>query len=203
MIAVRMSQWTGVSEADSNPGRSSCFDGDGQLAADLLPQVYEELRRLAASKLSRLPPGQTLGPTALVHEAFMRLVREQDSGWNGRGHFFGAAARAMRDILVDQARRKSAVKHGGGMQRLELKTADLTDSKGQDPDDEILLIDMVLTRFAGEFPRQAEIVMLRSFGGLSLEEIAAATGLGLSTVKRDWRLAAAWLRREIERTGHV
>src|SRR5215510_1527798 len=140
-----------------------------QPAAELLPAVYAELRRLAAALAGRLPPGQTLQPTALVHEAYLRLVGEQDPGWNGRRHFFGAAARAMRDILVEQARRKGARKHGGGARRVEL-TEGL--ALIEPPADDVLALDEAIQRLQAEEPRLAEIVILRYYTGLSVKEIA-------------------------------
>jgi RNA polymerase sigma factor (TIGR02999 family) len=161
-----------------------------QPAAELLPAVYAELRRLAAAMAGRLPPGQTLQPTALVHEAYLRLVGDQDPGWSGRRHFFGAAARAMRDILVEQARRKGARKHGGRARRVEL-------SEGlaiiEPPADDLLAVDEAIQELQAEKPHLAEIAMLRYFAGLSTDETAAVLGISASTLAREWRLARAWL----------
>lgn len=171
--------------------------GDGEEsrpAAEYLPVVYAELRRLAASMAVRLPPGQTLQPTALVHEAYLRLVRHEDPGWNGRRHFFGAAARAMRDILVEQARHKGSRKHGGGSRRVEL-----TDGLAiiEPPADDLLAVDEAIRKLQAEKPHLAEIVMLRYFAGLSVEETAAVLGVSASTLAREWRFARAWLARRL------
>jgi RNA polymerase sigma factor (TIGR02999 family) len=163
-------------------------------AAELLPIVYAELRRLAAALAGRLPPGQTLQPTALVHEAYLRLVGNQDPGWNGRRHFFGAAARAMRDILVEQARRKGARKHGGGGHRVEL-TEGLALIKP--PADDLLAVDEAIQKLQSEKPHLAEIAMLRFFAGLSTDETAAVLGVSASTLAREWRFARAWLARRL------
>jgi RNA polymerase sigma factor (TIGR02999 family) len=159
-------------------------------AAELLPTLYAELRRLAASLTARLPLGQTLQPTALVHEAYLKLVRRDNAGWEGKRHFFGAAAQAMRDILVDQARRKASLKHGGHGQRVEL-----TDGLAwiEPPADDVLALDEAIQRLQAEEPRLAEIVLLRYYTGLSVEETAAVVGRSESTVKREWRQARAWL----------
>jgi RNA polymerase sigma factor (TIGR02999 family) len=167
-----------------------------QSAEELLPVVYAELRRLAAALASRLPPGQTLQPTALVHEAYLRLVGDRDPGWNGRRHFFAAAARAMRDILVDQARRKASHKHGGQGRRLEL-------AEGMTfidpPADDLLALDEAIQKLQAQKSHLAEIVMLRYFTGLSVEETASVLGQSVRTVYRDWRFARAWLTRELTR----
>jgi RNA polymerase sigma factor (TIGR02999 family) len=165
-----------------------------QPAAELLPVVYEELRRLAAALSARLPPGQTLQPTALVHEAYLRLVGEQDPGWNGRRHFFGAAARAMRIILVEQARRKGAHKRGGGGRRVEL-TEGL--AVIEPPADDLLAVDEAIQQLQLEKPHLAEIAMLRYFAGLSADETAAVLGMSASTLAREWRFARAWLVRRL------
>jgi RNA polymerase sigma factor (TIGR02999 family) len=169
---------------------------DIQQAAELLPVVYAELRRLAVALSGRLPPGQTLQPTALVHEAYVRLVGDTDPGWNGRRHFFGAAARAMREILVEQARRKAALKHGGGARRVEL-----IDGLAiiEPPADDLLAVDEAIEKLQAEKPHLAEIAMLRYFVGLSVDEAAAVLGISASTVARDWRFARAWLARNLTR----
>ena len=161
-----------------------------QAAAELLPALYAELRSLAAALTARLPPGQTLQPTALVHEAYLKMVRGQDPGWEGRRHFFGAAARAMREILIDQARRKASGKHGGQGQRVEL-TEGL--ALIEPPDDDLLALDDAIQRLQAEEPRLAEVVMLRYYAGLSVEETAEVVGRSDRTVKREWRQARAWL----------
>ena len=174
--------------------------GDQEAAARLLPLVYTELRRLAQARMARLPPGQTLQPTALVHEAYLRLVGDQDPGWEGRRHFFGAAARAMRDILVDQARRKASPKHGGGGRRVEL-AEDL--AAITPPADDVLALEEAIGQLEKEDAHLAEIVRLRYYTGLSVEETAAVMGVSESTLKRDWRFARAWLARRmgVEPTG--
>jgi RNA polymerase sigma factor (TIGR02999 family) len=164
--------------------------GEAQAAAELLPKVYTELRRLAEALTGQLPPGQTLQPTALVHEAYLKLVRDQDPGWEGRRHFFGAAAQAMREILVDQARRKASRKHGGSARRV-----DLSDGLAliEPPADDLLALDEAIHQLQAEEPRLAEIVLLRYYTGLSVEETAGVVGRSVSTVTREWRQARAWL----------
>jgi RNA polymerase sigma factor (TIGR02999 family) len=161
-----------------------------QPAAEVLPEVYTELRRLAAALTARLGPGQTLQPTALVHEAYLRLIRHQDPGWEGRRHFFGAAAQAMREILIEQARRKDSQKRGGGARRVEL-------SGGvaliEPPADDLLALDEAIGQLQAEKPQLAEIVQLRYYTGLSVEETAGVVGRSVSTVTREWRFARAWL----------
>jgi RNA polymerase sigma factor (TIGR02999 family) len=174
------------------PGKSA--GPEMQAATELLPVVYAELRRLAASMASRLPPGQTLQPTALVHEAYLRLVGDKDPGWNGRRHFFGAAARAMRDILVDQARRKGARKHGGGARRVELNEGLAVI---EPPADDLLAVDDAIQALQAEKPHLAEIASLRYFAGLSADETAAILGISASTLAREWRFARAWLSRRL------
>lgn len=162
----------------------------GTPAAELLPALYAELRRLAAALTARLPPGQTLQPTALVHEAYLKMVRRNDPGWVSQRHFFGTAAQAMREILVDQARRKTSMKHGGHTQRLEL-----ADGLAwiEPPADDLLALDDAIQTLQSREPRLAEIVLLRYYTGLSVEETAAVVGRSESTVKREWRQARAWL----------
>src|SRR5262245_5813573 len=159
-------------------------------AAELLPTLYAELRHLAGALSARLPPGQTLQPTALVHEAYLKLVRDQDPGWQGRRHFFGAAAQAMREILVDQARRKASLKRGGAGQRIEL-------SEGlvliEPPADDVLALDEAVQTLQAEEPRLAEVVLLRYYAGLSVDETAGVIGQSVSTVMRQWRQARVWL----------
>jgi len=167
-------------------------------AADLLPEVYAELRRLAEALTGRLRPGQTLQATALVHEAFLRLVGDRDPGWEGRRHFFGAAAQAMRQILIDQARRKGARKHGGGRHRVDL-------AEGlayvEQPADDVLALDEAIQALQAEEPALAEVVLLRYYAGLGVAEAAAVLGQSASTVKRDWRRARAWLGRRLGERG--
>src|SRR5215471_13645778 len=171
--------------------------GDPRAAEQLLPLVYDELRKLAAARLAEEKPGQTLQPTALVHEAYLRLVGgAQPQDWNGRGHFFAAAAEAMRRILVEAARKKKTEKRGGGWLRQDLIDAELAvDSSG----DDLFAVDEALSRLAAEHPRAARLVQLRFFLGQTLEEAAANLGLQVRTAYRDWAYARAWLRRELDR----
>src|SRR5262249_46900717 len=176
---------------------SAIEHGDPRAAEQLLPLVYDELRGLAAAKLAQEKPGHTLQATALVHEAYLRLVDVEDAQhWNSRGHFFAAAAEAMRRILIENARRKKAEKAGGGWQRQELLDAELAvDSTG----DELFAVDEALSRFAAAHPRAARLVQLRFFLGQTLEEAAAHLGVEARTAYRDWAYARAWLRRELDR----
>jgi RNA polymerase sigma factor (TIGR02999 family) len=176
----------------------SIAEGDSRASADLLPLVYDTLRVLARSQLAHEPAGQTLQPTALVHEAYLKLIGGGDIGWQGRRHFFGAAARAMRQILVDRARRHAAEKHGGGRRAEPLREETLV---SEPPPVDLLALDEALERLAARDPRWGEIVELRYFAGLSLEETAAALGVSLTTVKDEWSYARAWLHREISRGG--
>lgn len=169
--------------------------GDPHAASQLLPLVYNELRRLAARRLEREEPGQTLDPTALVHEAYLRLAGDEcDRQWDGRGHFFAAAAEAMRRILIENARRKRTRKHGGGRERLPLKESGLA---ARQPTDDILAVDEALTRLAGREPKKAELVKLRYFAGLSLKDAASVLGISSTTADRYWAYAKAWLHAEI------
>jgi RNA polymerase sigma factor (TIGR02999 family) len=164
--------------------------GDPKAAERLLPVVYEELRKLARSLMAKTPPGNTLQPTALVHEAYLRLIGAEDPGWNSRGHFFAAAARAMRRILVEQARRKAAVRHGGSMKRVD---ADAIDLPIEIPSVDMLALDDALERLAQRDRRSADIVMLRYFAGLTIEETAKVLGISDPTVARDWQFARLFL----------
>jgi RNA polymerase sigma factor (TIGR02999 family) len=168
--------------------------GDKQASEDLLPLVYHELRRLANAKMSREKEGQTLQPTELVHEAWLRLVADDDQSWENRIHFLAAAAEAMRRILVDRARYKSALKHGGGQIRLEIEGLNLAATT---PDDKVLLIDEALEQLKAEDPEKARIVTLRFFGGLTNREIAEHLKIGERSVERQWAFAKAWLMRTI------
>ena len=168
--------------------------GDHHAADRLLPLVYAELRRLASQRLAHEKPGQTLQATALVHDAYLRLVGAEDPGWESRGHFFAAASEAMRRILVENARRKGRQKRGGGRARAELRDADIAID---DPHDEILAIDDALARLAVEDPQAAELVKLRYFAGLSVEEAARSLGLSRATAYRHWAYARAWVRCEV------
>jgi RNA polymerase sigma factor (TIGR02999 family) len=170
-------------------------DGDPTAASSILPLVYDELRKLAAQKLAHENPGQTLQPTALVHEAYLRLVGGQaDSHWKGRTHFLAAAAEAMRHILVDNARRKRRVKHGGGRQRVPLDDAVPAPPAAQD---DLLALDEALTRLAAQDPEAARLVELRHFGGVSIEEAATALNMSRASAYRLWGYARAWLLNEL------
>jgi RNA polymerase sigma factor (TIGR02999 family) len=172
--------------------------GDPRAAEQLLPLVYDELRRLASQKLAIEKPGQTLDATALVHEAYLRLVGGGKSvDWDSRGHFFAAAAEAMRRILVEQARRKSRKKHGGGLARVDLE--DAATSPG-DVDLELLAVDEALTRLAAMHPEKAALVKLRYFVGLTMDQAATALGVSPATADRHWAYARAWLHREMSTT---
>ncbi len=164
--------------------------GDPQAAAQLLPLVYEELRRLARARMAGERGGGTLQPTALVHEAFLRLVGDEDPGWNSRGHFFGAAARAMRNILVEQARRRASLKRGGDRQRVPADEADLAI---EPPAEDLLALEEALSELEREDPRKGRIVMLHWFAGLTLDETAEVLETSPSTVKREWRFIRALL----------
>ncbi len=169
----------------------------GELAADdLMPLVYDELRRLAGRHLARLAPGQTLQPTALVHEAYLKLVKGDDVEWAGKRCFFKAAARSMRNILVDRARKKGRVKHGGAMQRVSTEPDELTEEPAPD---ELLALEEALLILEKEDERKGEVVMLRYFAGLTIDETAGMLGISPVTVERDWNYAKAWLRREMSR----
>jgi len=168
--------------------------GDGKAAAELLPLLYEELRKLAASHMAREVSTQTLQPTALVHEAYLRLVGGADVKWDGRGHFFGAAARAMRRILVERARARGAIKRGGDRDRVQLTD----DAFVSEPEASSLIpLDEALDKLEKLDARKADVVMMRYFAGLSIEETASALGVSLATVKNDWAFARAWLHREL------
>lgn len=170
--------------------------GDPKAAEELLLLVYEELRQLAAQKLAHEAPGQTLQPTALVHEAWLRLVRSENHDFAGRAHFLGAAAEAMRRILIDKARRKRRARHGGGLIRVDLDRVDLAmDTEG----DTLLRVDEALEKLAEEDHVKAELVKLRFFVGLSIPEAGRALGLSESTTKRYWNYARAWLYEELHR----
>ncbi len=179
--------------------------GDAQATDELLPLVYEELRLLAAQKLSHEPPGQTLQATALVHEAYLRLVGEpgpaqagQPQGWNSRGHFFAAAAEAMRRILVENARRRKSSKHGGDRQRIELTEAEPAPPV---PGDDLLALDEALTKLSAAEPSIADLVKLRYFAGLTIEQVAEIQGISRRSVIDHWAYARSWLAREIAGGG--
>jgi RNA polymerase sigma factor (TIGR02999 family) len=168
--------------------------GDRQAAADLLPLVYDELRKLAAQKLAHQMPGQTLTPTALVNEAYVRMVGDSNLNWEGRQHFFFAAARAMRDILVEQARRKAGPKHGGGRWRQELDEACAV---VEPPSDDVLAVHEALRELELRDPLKAQIVLLRYFTGLTMDETAATLGLAERTLDRHWRYIRAWMMKRL------
>jgi RNA polymerase sigma factor (TIGR02999 family) len=164
--------------------------GDRRAAADLLPLVYDELRKLAAARMADESPGQTLQPTALVHEAYLRLVGPAGGlRWDSRGHFFAAAAEVMRRILVEAARRNKRERHGGGWERVELP-----DVPARDPDDRLLALDDALTRLAAEDPVAARVVELRHFTGAGHDAVAAALGITVYAARQKWTYARAWLR---------
>jgi RNA polymerase sigma factor (TIGR02999 family) len=171
---------------------SAIEQGDPHAADQLLPLVYDELRQLATQKLAQERPGQTLQATALVHEAYLRLVHtEQAQTWDSRGHFFAAAAEAMRRILVENARRKRRMKHGGGLRRVELSEGDRAASG---PNADLLALDEALTKLAAEDPVAAKVVELRYFAGLPVEQVSQALGLTVYAVRRKWSYARAWLQ---------
>lgn len=178
--------------------------GDPKASEEILPLVYAELRKLAQSRIANEPgggAGYTLQPTALVHEAYLRLVGDPNVSWSSRGHFFGAAAIAMRRILVDRARVKGRIKHGRDFERREFDEATLA---ADEPDpDTVLALDEALTKLDALGGRSAEVVMLRCFAGLTVPETAAAMGLSERTVKTEWKFACAWLRRELAGESHA
>jgi RNA polymerase sigma factor (TIGR02999 family) len=174
---------------------SAIEQGDPHAAEQLLPLIYDELRRLAAGKLAQERPGQTLQATALVHEAYLRLVdREKVQRWDSRGHFFAAAAEAMRRILVEKARRKGRRKRGGDYQRVDLVDLEI---QTQGPTDDVLALDEALTQLAQKHPQKAELVKLRYFAGLTIPEAAQALGISTTTAERYWTYARAWLFRQL------
>ena len=173
--------------------------GDPKAADELLPLVYEELRQLAAARMAREAAGHTLQPTALVHEAWLRLAGNQNMQWEGRAHFFAAAAEAMRRILIDRARRKRAARHGGDQERVDFQEVDLACPT---PDDQLLALDEALDKLAAEHPRQAEVVKLRYIVGMTVQEAAEVLGLSADAA---WDLsvhARAWLYREMKKANH-
>ena len=173
--------------------------GEGHAAEQLLPLVYAELRRLAAHKMASENPGQTLQPTALVHEAWIKLVGQQERCWENRNHFFAAAAEAMRRILTDNARRKLAQRHGGGQQRVELEDGSAAVISA---DDQVLAVSDALEKLTRLDPQRAEVVKLRYFVGLTFEEAAEVLGISVITAKRYWAFARAWLHEEIRGSGN-
>jgi RNA polymerase sigma factor (TIGR02999 family) len=177
---------------------SSIERGDLKASQDLLPLVYDELRRLAAGQMAHQPSGHTLQATALVHEAYLRLVGSGQHGWDGRRHFFAAAAEAMRHVLVDRARRKQRAKHGGELERADIDAIEL---EAEADSDKILIVHDALDRLAAEDPLKAEVVKLRYFAGLTHLEIAQALSLSEKTVRRHWNFAKAWLYEYIQEHG--
>lgn len=181
--------------SDSAPGPSFTEGAGGQAGSELLPLVYEELRKLASKKMADQAPGQTLQPTALVHEVWLRLAANREGQWQNRTHFLAAAAEAMRHILIDRARRKNRIRHGKGLTRVNLDDVDFASAT----DDETLLrVDEALTKFAAEDPVKAELVKLRYFAGLNIPQAAEALGMSESTAKRAWAYARAWLYHELK-----
>ena len=176
-------------------------EGDPHPAEQLLPLVYDELRQLATHKLAREKPGQTLQPTALVYEAYLRLVgADPKRPWDSRGHFFAAAAEAMRRILVERARRKGLIRNGGRLRRVDLPDAEMVASA---EDEQVLLLDEALTRLAAARPQAAELVQLRFFSGLTVDEAATLLDLSPRTARRLWVFARAWLQRDMERAANA
>jgi len=169
--------------------------GSPKAAEELLNLVYEELRRLAAFKMAQQAPGQTLQPTALVHEAWLRLVGAQNPTFKNRSHFFSAAAEAMRHILIDRARRKQTQRHGGGFERVDLDNVALA---APSTDDQLLAVHETLDQFALKYPLQAELVKLRYFAGMTNEEVAQLLGISISTAKNYWNFSRGWLFNEIQ-----
>jgi RNA polymerase sigma factor (TIGR02999 family) len=174
--------------------------GDPEAAGELWSQVYRELRALAAYKMAHEAPGQTLQPTALVHEAWLRLGGGEGTGFPNRAHFFAAAGEGMRRILVEAARRKKRLKHGGNLVRVDVENVDLVAPL---PDDELLALDEALTRFAKSEPRAAELVSLLYFVGFTQEQAAKELGISVATVERTWAFARAWLFREIQKNRNA
>lgn len=170
-------------------------DGNPQAGEQLLPLVYDELHALASAQMAREQAGHALQTTALVHEAYLRLVANEDARWENRRHYFGAAAEAMRRILIDEARRRSRLKRGGGRERVPWETNMALEGP---PSDELLALEEALAEFEEAYPRQAEVVKLRYFVGLTLEETASILDVTRSTVSLDWRFARAWLQRRID-----
>jgi RNA polymerase sigma factor (TIGR02999 family) len=175
-----------------------CYTDFRDAARDLLPLLYDELKALARARMAHLAPGQTLQATALVHEAYLKLVGGADPGWDSRGHFFGAASRAMRQILVDQARRKGARKHGGDLQRLDVEGAEIA---LEGPAEDVVALHEALETLEAEDPKKAQIVMLRQFAGLKRDEIASALGVSVRTVDREWHYSIARLHQLMSGEG--
>ena len=182
------------------PREAAAIDSLARPADELMTALYQELRTVARARLRRVPPGATLQPTALVHEAYLRLAGAGSAGWNGRSHFFAAAAQAMRCILIDHARTKRRHRRGGGHELVHLEDWDTVRSP-ELPGADLLALEEALEHLESEEPRQAHIVTLRFFGGLSTEEIAEVLAVSTRTVEREWRFARAWLHRWLDPTG--
>ena len=168
--------------------------GEKQASDELFPLVYEELRWLAAARMAREAAGQTLQPTALVHEAWLQLIGNSDQDWKSRAYFFAAAAEAMRRILVWRARKRARLKHGGGQQRLNIEDLELADTA---PDDKIMLVNEALENLERSNPERARVVVMKFFGGMTNKEVAEALGIGERSVDRHWMFAKAWLFKQI------
>ena len=182
---------------EATPILEAIQNGDAKAGDELLPLLYNELRKLAAHKLANESPGQTLQPTALVHEAWLRLVGSGEDQWNSRGHFFAAAAEAMRRILVERARAKQRLKHGGGLHRTEMTSLDIAIST---QDESLLAVDEALERLAIHDPLGAQLIKLRFFAGLPNVEAARLLGIPERTAKRTWAFARAWLHEELKKS---
>jgi RNA polymerase sigma factor (TIGR02999 family) len=175
--------------------------GDSRAAEQLLPLVYDELRKLAASRMAHEQPGQTLSATALVHEAWLRLVPPgREIRWDGRGHFFAAAAEAMRRILIDRARHRNSLKAGGGQPRLDVNEVDVAEPENEV---DLLALDEALQKLERKHPRKAQLVKLRYFAGLTVSEAAATLGISVSTAENDWAYARGWLKLELDGMGEA
>jgi RNA polymerase sigma factor (TIGR02999 family) len=195
LILSSVVQSSSESMSDATLLLAKVQQGDPKAADELLELVYQQLRQLASRKMARELPGQTLQPTALVHEAWLRLVGSENPSFENRAHFFSAAAEAMRRILIDRARRRRTRRHGGGYERVDFEECDLVAPQA---DDELLAVHEALDKLAGEYPVQAEVVKLRYFGGRTNEEVAQILDISLSTVKNYWAFARAWLVEEIK-----
>jgi RNA polymerase sigma factor (TIGR02999 family) len=171
--------------------------GEERSADALLPLVYDELRRLAAARMAQEPAGQTLQATALVHEGWLRLVKDEGQVWENRAHFFGAASEAMRRIIIENARRKSRIKRGGDLERVDVSEIDLAETT---PDEKVLMINEALDSLQVEYPELARLVVMKFFGGLTNDEAAESLGVAERTVRRQWAFAKAWLLDRIQET---
>jgi RNA polymerase sigma factor (TIGR02999 family) len=195
-------RWLSTIMSDVTRILSGIEQGDPRAAKELLPLVYDELRKLAAARLAQEKPGQTLEATALVHEAYLRLVGpESKQRWDSRGHFFGAAAEAMRRILVEQARKKARLKRGGERQRIDQNESELAMASPDSTETDILALDEALTRLAEQHPEKARLVQLRYFAGLTVDQAAEALGISPATADRHWTYARVWLLREMSSDG--